>query len=145
MEREIILKGTQTLGFSMNDLLATVFGENNVETIKNQAQAAATTVAINQAGQYVQQNPDAIKAITDTGTNTVMDTLARVWQEYKIPVIIGGVLVSGALAYGIYSMIQMNKVTKAIKSNPRKKTKNKKVYQDMEFVEEAMLKYGKKK
>jgi len=116
---EIIFKGTKTLGLSFNDVLSTVFGKN-VDTLKTQAQAAATSLALNAAGKYVQTNPDAIKAITQTGQDTVMDTVSKLWQEYKIPVIIGGVLVSSALAYGIYSMILMNKTTKGM-GGPRKK------------------------
>ena len=120
--KEIVLKGNRTMGFSLNDVLADIFGEENVDALKTQAQNAGTALILNQTGQYVQANPDAVKAITNTGQQTVMDTLAQVWAEYKIPVIIGGVLVTGALAYGIYSMIEMNKVTSKLKSNPQKKS-----------------------
>lgn len=124
MKPEIIFKGTQSMGFSLDNILGTVFGTANVDALKTQAQATATSLILNQAGQYVQTNPDAIKAITGAGQESFLDTLDKVWDQYKIPVIIAGVLLASALGYGIYSMIQVGKLNK--KSNPVKASYKKK-------------------
>ncbi len=129
----MILKGNKSMGaFSLNDLAATIFGEGNVDALKQQAQATATTLALNAAGQYVQTNPDAMKALTDSGSDSFMTTVDKFYEQYKIPVIIAGVLISGLFGYAIYNMIQSGK-GKAVakKANPvvvkaKKKSKKKK-------------------
>lgn len=80
----------------LTSFFSNLLGEKNAANLLTTAQTAATTYAINSAGQYVQQNPDAVKSLNTALQSSSKGVFEQAWQDYKIPIVVlTGLLVVG--------------------------------------------------
>lgn len=90
--------GLGNMGLSLNEILGTVVGKENVDQLKTTAQTAINTAIMNQAARNL-ETTQAKQSLT----STAKDVLGELYEEYKWPIRIigGGIAIVAAL--GIYN------------------------------------------
>lgn len=106
-EADFVTPGTSGLGhmgFALNDVFASVFGKD-AEAVKQTLQTGASSVATNVSGKYLQKDPNARQGIVDT----VRESAAQIYQEYKVPILVVTALSGVVLVSGLYNLYRRNK------------------------------------
>ena len=93
--------GLGSMGFSLNDVFSTVFGQD-AQTVKATLQSGAASVATNIVGSKLATNQEAKQGIVDT----VKASVSEVYSQYKIPIIVIGGSLTALMIYGIYNAVK---------------------------------------
>ena len=88
-------QGFQTKG--MGGWLDDLLGADNAQKLEDALKTAGTTATTNIIGNAIQQNPNAVNAVQTALNQTSTNTMANIWNQYKMPIMI----VSGLLAVGV--------------------------------------------
>lgn len=100
-------QGFQTKGFG--GLLEDILGDANAAKIQDALKTTATTALTNTAGNLVQQNPNATSAFQNFFSSTSNSTLAQVWNNYKMPIMIVSGLLAVGVTIGVYNTFSKKK------------------------------------
>lgn len=90
-----------SMGFALNDVFKTVFGKD-AEAVKANLQAGASTLATNVVGTKLATDAQAKQGIVDT----VKESAAQIYEEYKWPIIIGTSFVGIVTVVGLYNLFK---------------------------------------
>jgi hypothetical protein len=94
--------GLGSMGFSLKEAFASVFGKDGAEAVKTSLQSGASNLATSVIGSKLASDPTAKQGVVDTAKATIN----QLYQEYKIPVIVVTGSLAALLAYGIYNAVK---------------------------------------
>jgi len=107
MTGDFVTNGTSglgTMGFSLNDVFSSVFGEG-AEAVKSTLQSGAANVATNVVGSKLASDAAAKQGIVDTAKTAI----SQIYTEYKMPILIVGGGVALLAGLGLYNTFKKRK------------------------------------